>query len=168
MDSTNIEKKLAEIVIQNELYLGTAESCTGGLIANRITDIPGSSAYFLGGMVTYSYPSKMQWLGVREETLNEYGAVSRETVVEMADGLAQRLGTICDRNRLLTISVSGIAGPDGGTPAKPVGFVWIGWCFDHQIRATSFQFQGDRISIKNQSADQALLGAYTWLSEHFK
>ena len=165
MDPIKIEEKLAELLKQNELYLGTAESCTGGLVANRITDIPGSSSFFLGGMVTYSYSSKMQWRGVKEKTLAEYGAVSRETVAEMADGLAQRLGTICDRTRLLTISISGIAGPDGGTASKPVGLVWIGWCFNCDIRTSSFQFQGDRISIKNQSADQALLGAYTWLIE---
>ena len=158
-----LEKRLGTLLIQKNMYLGTAESCTGGLIANRITDIPGSSAYFLGGMVTYSYSSKMQWLGVKEETLNQFGAVSRETVMEMAGGLAHRLGAICDRSRLLTIAVSGIAGPDGGTSSKPVGLVWIGWCFNSDIRATSFQFQGNRISIKNQSADQALLGAYNWL-----
>ncbi|HAF60844.1 MAG TPA: damage-inducible protein CinA [Anaerolineaceae bacterium] len=163
MASEKIEALLGALLIQKRMYLATAESCTGGLIANRITDIPGSSAYFLGGMVTYSYPSKMQWLGVKEETLNRYGAVSRETVVEMAFGVAHNLESICDASKLITIAVSGIAGPDGGTPTKPVGFVWIGWFFNNDLRATSFQFQGDRILIKNQSVDQALLGAYNWL-----
>ncbi len=165
MNSSRIEKTLGNLLIQKECFIATAESCTGGLIADRITDIPGSSRYFLGGMVTYSNEAKMKWLGVSAETLKQYGAVSQQTVKEMAAGLASNLKTICPSSNLLTIAVSGIAGPDGGTPAKPVGYVWIGWSFRDVICAEVFHFQGDRVSIKNQSADQALSGALQLLQK---
>jgi len=107
----------------------------------------------------------MKWLGVKAETLSQHGAVSRATVEEMALGLAHNLQNVCPPSKLLTIAVSGIAGPDGGTPAKPVGYVWIGWSFNALLRAEAFQFQGERISIKKQSADQAIYGALQWLQE---
>lgn len=165
MNSSRIEKTLGDLLVQKECYIATAESCTGGLIADRITDIPGSSRYFLGGMVTYSNEAKMKWLGVKAETLDQYGAVSQQTVKEMAAGLVTALQDICSPTNLLTIAVSGIAGPDGGTPTKPVGYVWIGWSFRSSTFAEVFQFQGDRVSIKKQSADQALSGALQLLQK---
>jgi nicotinamide-nucleotide amidase len=165
MEPVSIEKALGDGLVQKGFFLATAESCTGGLIADRVTNIPGSSKYFLGGMVTYSNQAKMKWLGVKAETLTEHGAVSRATVEEMALGLAHALQDICPPSQLLTIAVSGIAGPDGGTVTKPVGYVWIAWSFNTLLRAKSFQFQGERIAIKNQSADQALHGALQWLQE---
>lgn len=165
MKSVSTEKTLGDRLMQKGFFLATAESCTGGLIANRITNIPGSSKYFLGGMVTYSNQAKRRWLGVKAETLIRDGAVSRATVEEMALGLAHALQSVCSPSKLLTIAVSGIAGPDGGTVTKPVGYVWIAWSFNALLRAESFQFQGERIAIKNQSADQALYGALQWLQE---
>jgi PncC family amidohydrolase len=165
MESVSIEKTLGDTLVQRGFFIATAESCTGGMIANRITNIPGSSKYFLGGMVTYSYQAKMKWLGVKEETLARHGAVSRATVEEMALGLTQTLQDICPPSKLLAIAVSGIAGPDGGTIAKPVGYVWIAWSLNRLLRAKEFQFQGERSSIKNQSADQALHGAFQWLQD---
>ena len=159
MNSSKIEKALGDLLLQKEYFLATAESCTGGLIADRITDIPGSSGYFLGGMVTYSNEAKIKWLGVSAKTLKQYGAISQQTVKEMASGLAVVMQPICPSSNLLTVAVSGIAGPDGGTPTKPVGTVWIGWSFRSSTFAEVFQFQGDRISVKKQSADQALYGA---------
>ncbi len=160
-----IEETLGDYLAQRGFCIATAESCTGGLIADRITNIPGSSKYFLGGVVTYSNQAKMKWLDVKTETLADYGAVSRAIVEEMALGLAQTLQDIFPPSKLLTIAVSGIAGPDGGTVAKPVGYVWIAWSFNGLLRVKDFQFQGERSSIKNQSADQALYGALKWLQE---
>ena len=165
MNFSQIEKELGDLLVQKEYFIATAESCTGGLIADRITNIPGSSRYYLGGMITYSNEAKMKWLDVKAETLKRYGAVSQQTVEEMATGLVNALQTICSASKLLTIAVSGIAGPDGGTPIKPVGYVWIAWSFQSLTHAEVFQFQGDRISIKNQSADQALSGALQLLKK---
>jgi len=165
MADTKIEELLGRFIAQNGLTMATAESCTGGLIANRITDIPGSSEYFLGGVVSYSYETKMRWLGVKEKTLADFGAVSQQTVQEMALGLVQMLHTIREPARLITIAVSGIAGPGGGTATKPVGTVWIAWAFNSKVKTSLFQFQGNRISIKTQSADRALNGALQFLQE---
>jgi PncC family amidohydrolase len=167
MPKTAIEQTLGAFLNKHKLWIATAESCTGGLIANRITNVSGSSNYFLGGTVTYSNQAKMKWLHVQEDTLIQHGAVSRETVMEMALGLANELKGLCKPDQLITLSVSGIAGPTGGTPKKPVGLVWIGWSFKNEVRARSFHFQGTRTSIKEQSADEALSGALQWLQEIF-
>src|SRR5215208_3840434 len=110
--SISLEIKIGKLLQQRNLKLSLAESCTGGLIGNRITDIPGSSEYFLGGIVAYAYEAKVALLGVSWDTLNTKGAVSRETVLEMARG-ARR---VLDTN--IAVSVSGIAGPGGGTADK--------------------------------------------------
>lgn len=165
MESVLIEETLGSHLAEKGYFLATAESCTGGLIASRITNIPGSSQYFLGSMITYSNQAKTRWLGVKEETLAAYGAVSRPTVEEMALGLVRNLEGFCSPAKLLTLAVSGIAGPNGGTPGKPVGYVWIAWSFNAMVRSENFHFQGERISIKEQSADQALLGAWQWLQK---
>ncbi len=167
MPKIAIEQTLGAFLYEHKLWIATAESCTGGLIANRITNVSGSSNYFLGGTVTYSNQAKMKWLHVQEDTLIQHGAVSRETVMEMALGLANELKDLCKSDQLITLSVSGIAGPTGGTPEKPVGLVWIGWAFKNEVRARSFHFQGPRTFIKEQSADEALSGALQWLQEIF-
>ena len=146
---------LPEILVGNllrerQLKLVTAESCTGGLIGNRITDISGSSEYFLGSIVAYAYEVKVALLGVSWETLRAYGAVSRETVLEMASGACKRL------NGDIAVSVSGVAGPGGGTPEKPVGTVWIGLSSGDGEWAKEFHFSGNRQQNKASAADAAL------------
>ncbi len=133
------------------MKLATAESCTGGLIADRITNVPGSSDYFVGGVVAYAYEAKVALLNVSWETLRAYGAVSRETVLEMARGA--RLALDAD----VAVSVSGIAGPGGGLPNKPVGTTWIGISGRDSERAELKLFNGQRLEIKSMAAETALL-----------
>jgi nicotinamide-nucleotide amidase len=115
----NMPSVLGKLLLKEKKTIATAESCTGGAIAALITSVPGSSAYFEGSVVSYSYRIKMEVLGVSSNTLNSFGAVSKETVEEMLKGLLQKMGTDYG------IAVSGIMGPNGGTPDKPVGSVWI-------------------------------------------
>jgi PncC family amidohydrolase len=155
-------KKLQEMVMQNslEIHIGrllrekglklaTAESCTGGLIADRITNIPGSSDYFRGGIVAYAYEAKVALLNVSWDTLRAYGAVSQETVIEMARGARIALGAD------VAVSVSGIAGPGGGMPDKPVGTTWIGLSTTEGDWARKFVWDGDRLQNKAFSTDAA-------------
>ncbi len=147
---TPLEHTLGTLLRQRGLRLALAESCTGGLLGHRITNVPGSSTYFMGGVTAYAYEAKVRLLGVRWETLEQYGAVSRETVLEMACGARRALSAD------LGLSVSGIAGPGGGQPGKPVGLVWIGLSAPGVEQAWNFHFQGDRLEVKTQSAQQAL------------
>ncbi len=142
--------EIGQLLRARGLKLATAESCTGGLIADRITDVPGSSDYFLGGIVAYAYEAKVALLQVSWETLRAYGAVSRETVLEMARGARAALGAD------VAISVSGIAGPGGGLPNKPVGTTWLGLSAQDSERAELEHFSGDRLQIKERAADAAL------------
>ena len=135
------------------LSLVTAESCSGGWIAKLMTDIAGSSAWFDCGMVVYSYEAKQALLGVRAQTLEEHGAVSRETVLEMVCGALARSGAG------IAVAVTGIAGPGGGSEGKPVGTVWIGWKQrGGYARAQVFQFAGDREAVRRQTVAAALAG----------
>jgi PncC family amidohydrolase len=147
---TPLEIQIGELLRAQGLSLSTAESCTGGLIADRITNIPGSSDYFLGGLVTYSNESKATLLDVRRETLEKFGAVSRETVLEMARGARGAL------HADLAVAVSGIAGPGGGLPGKPVGTTWLGLAADGHEWARAYCFRGDRLQNKSRSAEAAL------------
>ncbi len=152
---------LAEIIgpllRQRGLWLTVAESCTGGLIGHWVTNIPGSSEYYLGSITAYAYEAKRQVLGVRPETLEKFGAVSQETVVEMARGVRKSLaGGEIPLEKVIGISVSGIAGPGGGMPGKPVGLVWIGLSTPEGDWAWRFLWDGDRIENKEYSAEQAL------------
>ena len=115
-----VEKKIERILKSRKLTVTTAESCTGGLIAGTLVNVPGISEVYKEGYITYSDEAKMKLLGVREETLAKYGAVSRQTAIEMAEGAARAAGADA------AIAVTGIAGPDGGTEEKPVGLVYIG------------------------------------------
>lgn len=130
--------------------LGIAESCTGGLLCSRLTDVPGSSAYVQGGVVVYSYEAKERLLGVSHETLTTCGAVSREVAIEMARGARQVL------NADLGIGITGIAGPGGGMPGKPVGLVFIALSCPELERCERFVWSGDRRANKQQSVDAAL------------
>ncbi|QJW89709.1 competence/damage-inducible protein A [Spirosoma taeanense] len=118
-DDDTLESVIGYLLLRQNLTLATAESCTGGFVASRITSVPGSSAYFWGSIIAYSNDVKVNQLGVKPETLEQFGAVSEETIRQMAEGVRKTLGTD------VGIATSGIAGPDGGTPDKPVGTIWI-------------------------------------------
>ena len=141
------------------LMLCTAESCTGGWIAKMITDIPGCSDWFDCGMAAYSYEAKQALLGVRQETLTEHGAVSRETVLEMVSGALITSGAS------VAVAVTGIAGPTGGTPEKPVGTVWFGWSVDGQVRTERRRFDGDRATVRAATVHYALQTLVTLLAK---
>lgn len=145
-----LEVLLGELLIKRRLALAVAESCTGGLISHRITNVSGSSGYFLGGVTAYANEVKIKLLGVSLETLEKNGAVSAETVLQMARGVRLALGAD------VGISTSGIAGPTGGTPEKPVGTVWIGFSNTDGEEARHFVFQGERLSVKEQATEAAL------------
>jgi nicotinamide-nucleotide amidase len=135
------------------IRLATAESCTGGWIAKVITDIPGSSAWLERGFVTYSNEAKQELLGVNPATLASQGAVSEATVREMA------LGALAHSRAHTAVAVSGIAGPDGGTPDKPVGCVWIAWALPGgRVATRREQFAGDREAVRRQTVASALAG----------
>lgn len=144
---------LAGHMIQQGLVLATAESCTGGGIAYLVTCLPGSSGWFERGFVTYSNQAKQDMLGVRLDTLEHYGAVSEECAAEMASG------AIANSPADIAVSVTGIAGPDGGSEDKPVGTVCFGWCRRDGVLQTARQvFAGDREAVRTQSISLALQG----------
>ena len=145
-----LEVTVGMLLREQDLRLSVAESCTGGLIGDLITDIPGSSDYFLGGVIAYANQTKVRLLGVKPSTLQEFGAVSRETVMEMAEGARRALDAD------IGLAVSGIAGPGGGTPEKPVGLIWIGLSAPGFATARRFQLQGDRLEVKAGAAREAL------------
>jgi len=141
------------------LMLATAESCTGGGVAQEITEVAGSSAWFERGFVTYSNLSKQQMLGVRAETLEQHGAVSELTVREMVAGALQY------SDAQVALAVSGIAGPDGGTADKPVGTVWFAWGIKHgETNAQRHQLKGNRAEIRAQAVQIALQGVANLLN----
>ncbi|MCP5419888.1 MAG: nicotinamide-nucleotide amidase [Gammaproteobacteria bacterium] len=145
--------QLGQALSNRRQRLATAESCTGGWIAKLITDVPGSSTWFERGFVTYSNTAKQEMLGVRDTTLATHGAVSATTVEEMA------LGALAHSYADLAVAVSGIAGPDGGSPDKPVGLVWLGWAFkDEWVHCHHRIFTGDREAVRQQAAIAALQG----------
>ncbi|MEO2083095.1 MAG: CinA family protein [Desulfurobacteriaceae bacterium] len=131
------EFELKELLLERGLKLSTAESCTGGLVAGRIVNVPGSSEYFMGGIIAYDNSVKMKLLNVKAETLLKYGAVSKETAREMVLGVKKLLGTGCG------ISTTGIAGPAGGTPEKPVGLTYIGVSVGDRVEVFDFIFKDD-------------------------
>lgn len=141
---------LAQKAISQQKMIATAESCTGGGIAEAITSLAGSSAWFAGSIVSYSNNFKKQLLGVKEQTLIEHGAVSEQTVREMLAGVL----ALPDVN--LGLSISGIAGPGGGTKDKPVGTVWMAWGDKSCAHTGCFQFDGDRAQVREQAKYQAI------------
>ena len=145
-----IEERVGGLLRERGLTLATAESCTGGLVGHRLTNVAGSSDYYLGGVVAYSNALKEALLGVRHETLLAHGAVSDETAREMARGARQRLGAD------VAVSITGIAGPTGGTEDKPVGLVYVGLSAADEAWCRRFVFDGDRLGNKEASADAAL------------
>jgi PncC family amidohydrolase len=150
MNDVSLEIHLGKLLRQRGLHLAVAESCTGGLIGHRITNVAGSSDYYIGGVISYANEAKVRLLGVRSETLEKHGAVSMETVLEMARGARRVLAVD------IGLAVSGVAGPGGGTPEKPVGTVWIGLSAPEKEQAWSYRLEGDRAQIKEGAADRAL------------
>ena len=155
-DENYLSQEIGKLLKSQGLWLATAESCTGGLLGHLITNAAGSSEYYLGGFITYSNDTKERWLSVTLATLKQYGAVSRETVLEMARGVRYACGEKFQPDKIIGVSISGIAGPGGGSPEKPVGMVWIGISSESANDAFCFQFMGDRGEIKMQSAKKAL------------
>jgi PncC family amidohydrolase len=149
-------RRIAAACKAHNLYLCTAESCTGGLLGHIITNFPGASDFYLCGQITYSNTAKIQWLQVPPETLEKYGAVSKQTVTAMAKGIRAAFSHSVPIEKLVGISISGIAGPSGGSTEKPVGTVWIGIDMPGHQETHGFLFTGDRTSIKEQSAQAAL------------
>lgn len=145
-----IEFEVAKLLEQKRLHVTTAESCTGGLIAGTLVNVSGISSWFGEGYVTYSNEAKQKLLGVSHETLETYGAVSEQTASEMAVGAANAA------NAEVSIAVTGIAGPDGGTAEKPVGLVYMGCFCKGSLRVERHVFQGDRSSVRSQSVQAAL------------
>ncbi len=147
---------VAQRLLSSGRQLVTAESCTGGWIAKLCTDLPGSSRWFRGGAVAYSNELKVAMLGVRPETLAAAGAVSEAVVREMALGALERLGGD------VAVAVSGIAGPDGGAPGRPVGTVWLAWAVrgteSPRVRAVEARFGGDRDRVRRMTVQRALAG----------
>jgi len=158
MNEVTLEENVGRLLTEQKLTLGVAESCTGGLITHRLTNVPGSSNYLLGGVVAYSYDVKERVLGVRHDTLYEYGAVSRETALEMARGVRRLLGSD------VALAVTGIAGPGGGTPEKPVGLVYIALSARDFERCERYVWSGDRLQNKQQSSQVALEMLYEYLA----
>ena len=145
-----LEKRIGRELTRHSLSLCTAESCTGGLVAARITSISGSSGYFEGGFITYSNTAKNFLVGVPKDVLERHGAVSRETALRMAEGAREKLDTD------MSVAVTGIAGPTGGAPDKPVGTVYIAVARKDKTSVRKFQFTGTRHSIRRQTTVEAL------------
>jgi len=152
----SLVRRLAEKLLADGRMLGTAESCTGGLIAKCVTDLPGSSAWFERGWVTYTDRAKRQELGVASGTLKRHGAVSEPVARGMVRGVLKH------SQADVAVAVTGIAGPDGGTAEKPVGTVWIAWAWkegaEPRVEARRFLFEGDRDAVRRQTAAAALKG----------
>lgn len=160
---TRRSTELGDYLLEAGLSVTTAESCTGGWIAKVITDIAGSSAYFQRGFVTYSNDAKHSMIGVSEQSLSVFGAVSEAVVREMAAGALDTAGAD------LAVSVSGIAGPDGGSDEKPVGTVWFGWAWREETgiktAARSWCFPGDRNAVRCQAVLKGLDGLIAILTK---
>lgn len=150
-----VEEVIGKVLKEKGLWIATAESCTGGNLAKQITNVSGSSAYFKGSVVAYQNEVKVQELGVSEETLRQFGAVSQETVEEMAEGIRKKLNTD------IGVGVSGIAGPTGATEGKPVGTVWISVCTQDKSLTRRFQFGNSR----KRNVDLATLNAFAMIKE---
>lgn len=158
------EIRVGELLRQKKMQLVLAESCTGGLVGNLITNIAGSSDYYLGSVTAYAYEAKEALLGVKHETLLQYGAVSRPTVLEMAAGARRSLAGGVPLETIIGVSISGIAGPGGGLPEKPVGTVWFGMSTPDGDWAWRFLFHGDRVQNKRYAARTALKLVIAYLS----
>jgi len=153
-DDESLERAVGEMLVRDGLTLALAESCTGGLIGHRVTNIPGSSRYFLASLTTYSNESKTRLPGVSEELLRDHGAVSPECAAAMAEGVRRTVGAD------MGLSITGIAGPDGGTPEKPAGLAYVGLSQGEATVTEELRLRGDREIIKERCAQSALYSLY--------
>lgn len=151
-DLQQLTAQVADDLLNREWLLSVAESCTGGWVAKCCTDLAGSSAWFDRGFVTYSNQAKNDMLGVTFSTLKQYGAVSKQTVIEMAQG------ALTHSNANVSLAISGIAGPTGGTEDKPVGTVWLAWASKTTTKTQMYLFTGDRDAVRRQAVLAALQG----------
>ncbi len=149
-DLLSLSSSVGKALVAQKLTISTAESCTGGLLCQVLTGISGSSAYFMGGVVAYSNGIKEKMLGVEVKTLQAYGAVSEPTVREMADGVRISFGTD------IGLSTTGVAGPTGGTPSKPVGLVWMGISTPGKTTSFACHFRGERLEIMRSTVIEIL------------
>jgi nicotinamide-nucleotide amidase len=149
-DGEALEEVVARILNENRATVAVAESCTGGMLAERLTNVPGSSSYFLGGVICYSNDLKTTLVGVPQSLIESKGAVSSEVALALADGIRKRTGAT------LGVGVTGVAGPGGGTPEKPVGLVHIGLADEHGPRERAYRFPGDRERIRQFASQSAL------------
>lgn len=154
-----LASRVGQLLLGQGQQMATAESCTGGLLGSVLTQVPGSSQWFVGGMITYSNVCKQRWLGVPEALLLAHGAVSSEVAQAMASGLQQTAGVSW------TVAITGVAGPSGGTPNKPVGTVWLAWGTPQGVRAQHLLASGDREAIRTQAVRQALTGLMEALTD---
>jgi nicotinamide-nucleotide amidase len=145
-----LEKKIGKLLQERSLTIGVAESCTGGILAGRITDIPGSSAYFVAGLVTYSNKAKTKFLAVPDEIITRHGAVSNAVAERMAEGARYAAGVD------IGLSVTGIAGPAGGSPEKPVGTVFVALATKKDVFVRKFLFSGNRHEVRKRASEEAL------------
>lgn len=157
--NVSLEKAVTDLLKQNKLTVTTAESCTGGMIASKLVGVPGVSEVFQAGFITYANEAKQKLVGVKEQTLQLYGAVSPQTAEEMARGAAEAMGAD------VAISVTGIAGPDGGTEKKPVGLVYIGCYIKGEVKVEEYNFSGSRMKIRECATASALIQLRNCLKE---
>ncbi|MDE6342986.1 MAG: CinA family protein [Muribaculaceae bacterium] len=162
MEDQSLAQVLGDLLRERELTVACAESCTGGNIAHRITQQPGSSNYFLGSIVSYANDVKTNVLGVPQKYIDQYGAVSREVVESMAEGASRLMRSDC------SISTSGIAGPDGGTKYKPVGTVWIGVKYGSKIVSECRYFKGDRNAVIEQATAHGIVMLIKMLRDEYE
>lgn len=160
-EKITLEMSVVNLLEKNELTISTAESCTGGLLAGRLINVPGVSDVYKEGFITYTNKAKRKTLGVNKSTLKKYGAVSEQTAKEMAVGAALAADTD------ISISVTGIAGADGGTNEKPVGLVYVGVCIKDIVHVEEFRFSGDRANVREQTVISALGLLRKCILEHF-
>lgn len=152
-DFLELVQDIGKALVQRQWRCTVVESCTGGLLAATLTSVPGSSHWFEGGWITYSNAAKQTMLGVSEVVLAVHGAVSAETVCAMAEG------ALLHSEAMVSVAISGVAGPDGGTDRHPVGTVWIAWAHKHHATQTDcFYFAGDRAHVRHQAVNAALEG----------
>lgn len=152
MDSTSVCQQLASALQLRRWMMATAESCTGGMIAARCTDLSGSSNWFERGFVTYSNAAKTELLGVPAALIAQHGAVSDVVACAMAQGAMQRAPV------QVSVAVTGVAGPTGGSADKPVGTVWLAWCVEGQVSSERMVFAGDRAAVREATVRHALQG----------